>query len=77
MKNVKIKLKDIMSRTRNIKSFDEFNMEVLIHLSIGKTAIIPLGLFYADFDKEEVCGKLDGELKTFKFSEVYNCCILS
>ena len=77
MKNIKNKLEFIMGKARNIKSIEEFNNEVLIHLKIGKTAISSLGTFYADFEKEEVNARLDGELKTFKFSEVYNCCIIT
>lgn len=72
---IKTKLEHIMSKARNINTVEEFNTEVLISLKIGKTAICSLGAFYADFENEEISGKLDGELKTFKFSEVYNCCL--
>ena len=70
-----LKLEEITNETKNIKTMDDYNREVLIHLHSGQTAFTTLGLFYADFQEQKIIGRLEGEIKEFGFSEVKTCCL--
>lgn len=77
MNNEKLiaKLEEIANETKNIKTTDDYNREVLIHLHNGQTAFTTLGLFYADFQEHKIVGRLNGKIEKFDFSEVKTCYI--